>query len=432
MIKNVIGSIKRVLQNEFWKNVATLASGTAIAQALPILVFPIITRMYSKEAVGFYFVYAAVCLILQIVASMQYQIAIILAKNKTESNNAFELSLLVVLAISILTFFGVYISFNYVAQFVKQIAYVNWLFALPVSTFFLGIFKVANYYLNREKDFKIIATAKVVKTSIFVVLQLLLGLFGHLISGLIISLLISQFVSAMLLLFYVIFKYKYVFYFNITDILSVAKKYKNLPIYNTTLASISALSNQLPLFFLSRYFGVSASGDYGLSNRVVSSPMELMGTSIAQVFTQESSETVNKKGDLHALVKKTYNRLFKISVIPFILLFASSYWLFPFVFGSDYHESGIITMILIPWLFLHFLNSPQSFLFNVMKKQRFMTVYHSLFLLTRIAALYVGYFFYENVFIAVGFYSAIGVVFNLFLTWYYLKVSKGNFENVYS
>lgn len=424
-------SIKEIISNPFWRNVATLFSGTAIAQALPIIIFPIITRIYTKEAIGFYFVYAAISLILQIISSLQYQLAIVLPKSTKEANTIFELSLILVFIISLVIFLITHLLFDFISGFIVNKEFIIWLYAIPLSTLFLGIFRVSNYYLNRDKSYKTIAYGKVSKSFVISFLQLIFGFIGFLKSGLIVSLIIGQAVSGLYLFIMVLLKSNYVYDLNWRAMQLAVIKYIDMPIYNTTLAVISAISNQLPLFFLSRYFGVGLTGDYGLSNRIVSTPMELIGTSIGQVFIQESSDTVNRGENLYQLVSTTYLRLFKLSVIPFFLLLISSYWIFPFVFGSQYQMSGIITMILIPWLFLHFLNSPQSFLFNVLNKQRFMTVFHSLFLMSRIVVLYIGYLIYDNIFLTIGLYSFIGVIFNIFLIFYYLKISKNTIQNKY-
>jgi len=431
MLNKLSDKIKNIFNDPFWKNVATLFTGSFIAQALPVLIFPIVTRIYSKDVIGFYFVYAAICGVLQILSTLQYQLAIIIPKSKKEANTIFSLSFLAVLFVSIAVLLVVYFSFGIISQFIETKQFLIWLYAIPISTFFLGLFRISNFYLNREKYYKTIASGKILKTSLFSVLQIILGFLGFLKSGLMISLIIGQVVSGVYLFIMIISKADVKLSFNFKEILIVAKKYKDMPLFNTTIAVISSISNQLPLFFISRYYNIGLSGSYGLSNRVVSTPMELIGTSIGQVFNQESSDTVKSGKDLHLLVKTTYLRLLKLAIIPFFLLFVTSYWLFPFLFGEQYQISGIITMILIPWLFLHFLNSPQNFLFNLLNKQKFMTVYHTLFLLSRLAVLYAGYFLLSNILYTIVLYSLVGIVFNIFLIFYYLNIIKKPFRNNY-
>ena len=77
---NISNRIKSLFEDPFWKNVATLFTGTTIAQALPILLLPLITRLYSKEALGVYFIYAGIGFLSQIIVSLQLQLSIVLPK----------------------------------------------------------------------------------------------------------------------------------------------------------------------------------------------------------------------------------------------------------------------------------------------------------------------------------------------------------------
>jgi O-antigen/teichoic acid export membrane protein len=414
----------QIVEDPFWKNVATLFSGSAIAQALPILIFPFLTRIYSKEALGFYFVFVGIGMITQIIVSLQYELAILLPKDKKDSNAMVEMSFLLVFANSLILLFLIMLLSPLITPFIKQKEFISFIYWIPLSTFLLGVFNVISHYLNREILYKSIAIGKISKSILFSIVQLTLGFLGYLKAGLIAGLLAGQALSA-LYLFYCLFKKTaFRFQWNWTLMKYLAKVYKDMPLFNTTISFLSTLSNQLPVFFLSRYYGASASGDYGLANRVVLTPMELVGSSVGQVFFQEAAHLVNTKGNLHQLVKVTYLRLFKIAVIPFLLLLLFAPWLFSLFFSAEYVSSGQITQLLIPWLFLNFLNSPVSYLFDVLNKQRFMTILYSGYLMVRIAGLLIGYFVFQNIFITVAIYSAIGVLFNCFIIYYYLRISK--------
>jgi O-antigen/teichoic acid export membrane protein len=108
MIEKIVGGIKARLKDPFWKNVATLFSGSALAQALPIIILPVITRIYSKEALGFYFVYVAIGLLTQIVVSLQYQLAIMLPKETKDAYKVLSLNFILVSGISLLMFLGLF------------------------------------------------------------------------------------------------------------------------------------------------------------------------------------------------------------------------------------------------------------------------------------------------------------------------------------
>ncbi|PKP11432.1 MAG: hypothetical protein CVU09_03970 [Bacteroidetes bacterium HGW-Bacteroidetes-4] len=424
MHNRLISHFNKIINDPFWRNVATLFSGSAIAQALPILILPVITRLYSKEALGFYFVYAAIGMLTQIVASLNFELAIIIPKEKKEANTVTQLSYITVGFVSLMMLGLIVFVNDYISIRITQKAFVYLIYAIPLSAFLLGVFNVSIYYLNRQNKYRIIATGKILKAVTFTLSQVVFGFMGNIPSGLIIGLIIGQFISALYLIYKVFADKHFIFTCQFSNLLKMVRKYRDMPVFNTLISVIGTLSNQLPFFFLSKYFGVVYSGEYGLANRVVSTPMGLIGTSIGQVFYKEAADVVNKKGNLYHLVKTTYLRLLKIAFLPFLILFFLSPWLFPFLFSNEYQVSGQMTQVLIPWLFMSFLNSPMSYLFDVLNKQRFMAVFHVTYLITRVGGLFLGYYWTKNALITVAIFSAIGFLFNIYIIIYYLSISK--------
>ena len=57
-ISRIINKLKS--KSEFTKNVLTLMTGTTIAQAIPIAISPILTRIYTPEDFGVFALYIAI------------------------------------------------------------------------------------------------------------------------------------------------------------------------------------------------------------------------------------------------------------------------------------------------------------------------------------------------------------------------------------
>ena len=67
-------------KSEFSKNVLTLMTGTTIAQAIPIAISPILTRIYTPEDFGVFALYLSIVSILVVFTTGQYDLAIMLPK----------------------------------------------------------------------------------------------------------------------------------------------------------------------------------------------------------------------------------------------------------------------------------------------------------------------------------------------------------------
>ncbi len=73
-------SISLKPRSEFSRNVLTLMTGTTIAQAIPIAISPILTRIYTPEDFGMLALFIAITAIFGSIANGRYELATMLPK----------------------------------------------------------------------------------------------------------------------------------------------------------------------------------------------------------------------------------------------------------------------------------------------------------------------------------------------------------------
>jgi len=93
--------LKRAKSNEFARNVVTLITGTAVAQAIPVAISPILTRLYSPEDFGVLALFIAITSIISVFATLRFEIAIPQAKHSRDAAAVTALSLLLCTSISL-------------------------------------------------------------------------------------------------------------------------------------------------------------------------------------------------------------------------------------------------------------------------------------------------------------------------------------------
>ena len=86
----------------FGKNVLTVMTGTGLAQIFPVLISPILTRIYTPEDFGFLAIYLVGLSLLTIVATGKYENAIYLPKTHKAVSRILDLSLNLSIIISVL------------------------------------------------------------------------------------------------------------------------------------------------------------------------------------------------------------------------------------------------------------------------------------------------------------------------------------------
>lgn len=424
--------VKRFLQkirgNEFYKNVLTLFSGSFIAQLIPFLITPILTRLYPADAFGIYVLYSSNVAVPQIFATLQYELAIVLPKRDNEAINMLALSLALSVIISLLLLIIIILFYPWILRlFNLQIG--KWLYLIPASVFLQGLFQSFSFWSIRKKDFKVISINRVNKSVSSSVLQVAAGALKFKNFGLIGGMIFGQVVQSCFYIYSIFRHYSQLFRFiSRRKIIFVARKYRQIPLLNTVMDLMNTFSNQLPVFLLTPYFGPATVGLYGLAYKVTASPTEIIRVSVKQVFFQNASEIFNNRQDLLAYVKKTYLRLFKISIVPFLILFLISPYVYGPVFGEEWKEAGRYAQILVPWLFLIFLNSPLTSMLTILTRQKIYLVYESVLLVLRFLALWAGYHLYHSILYSLIFYSSVSVIFNVILFFFFLHISR----NAYS
>ena len=74
-------------KTSFAGDVLKLVSGTTLAQAIGILITPILTRLYAPEAFGTLALFTSITSILSVIACMRYELAIMLPESDEEAAN---------------------------------------------------------------------------------------------------------------------------------------------------------------------------------------------------------------------------------------------------------------------------------------------------------------------------------------------------------
>ncbi|MBA3901603.1 MAG: oligosaccharide flippase family protein, partial [Bacteroidetes bacterium] len=259
--------LKILKRSEFTRNVATLLTGTVIAQALPVLIYPVLTRLYKPEELGFYGFYMAVLGIFAIVANARFELAIVLPSERKEAINVLAIALLFNFGVTLISFFAIFLFSDLLMSLFNSeginLFPVFLLYLIPVSVFLSGINQAFNYWSSRNKTFKMNALSRISQSGGNVVIAAGLGLlsFGPL--GLVLGYITGQFLSAIVLLgnFISIERIKNIKNYFLTEQLKQTfKKYKSFAFVNTPHALLSSFQDNGIVFLITFFFSSTTLG----------------------------------------------------------------------------------------------------------------------------------------------------------------------------
>ena len=416
--------LSKLKRSEFTKNVVTLTSGTAIAQAIPVLLSPILSRIFSPEDFGILALFMSVAAVLSVIATGRYELAIMIPENKKDAYNVLALSLIITFITAIIALVLVILFRKPAIIFFEEPAIGPWLFLIPVVVLFAGIFQSFNYWSTRQKTFKLNAASRVSQSTANVTISLGLGFVKTGPAGLIAGYIVGQIVAGLILFIN--------FFNNIKEFLNLisvkgiktnAKKYRNFLMINTPHAFVDSLQDNGIVYLIMYFFSKHVLGSYSFAFRVLKAPVSLIGGALFQVFYQEASVAASKGENLRPKIMKIYKTLFFTGFPVFLILFLFTPDIFAFVFGENYRESGEIARIITPWLFLNFLASPVSCVTLVMNKQKVAFYFTITDISFKVLAITIGGLTndFHLAFIIMSSLCSLLLIFALF--WYY-RISK--------
>ena len=349
-------------KSEFTRNVLTLMTGTTIAQAIPIAISPILTRIYSPEDFGVFALYMSLASILSVIATGRYELAIMLPKKDGDAKSLVVLSILITIGVTFLSFVLIYLFHDKLVQLLDNESISIWLYFVPLSVLLTGVYQSLNFWYNRKKQYKLLSISKVTQTSTTATINLGMGFskFGS--SGLILGFLLGQIASIFIL------KIKLSeFILNRKKMIILAKKYKKLPLYNLPNAIVDTFRMSGITILIAKFFTTSTLGQFSLAWRMLQAPMSLVGSSLSQVFFQQTSQA--KRDELYNIVKKFIIKSSLISLPLFLIIYFFASDIFMIVFGSKWMMAGEVASALSPWLFFNFITSPLSTIFITINRQ---------------------------------------------------------------
>lgn len=394
----MFSSLNKMKESGYLKNILTLLSGSILAQLIPILTAPILSRVYTPEDFGVLSLFLATVSILLLISTMRLEMAIMQVSRKKELTS-------VIMLISVFIFFFFIVNTVCLIIFNKDISLLLgnsnlaiWLYLVPLAVLLGAVYQVFYYIFVRKSKFYTVSKNKVLMSSSNAFFQISLGLSVAGPAGLIVGNLASQFTalysmikagSANVFVFYTLKNRKSLS----TTLSNTLNKYANFPKYDLPASLLSSLTLHLPLFALGLSFGVAVAGIYAFTFKILMMPINVVSKSVLDAFKFEAVKELRNHGTCRRVFILTFKKLSLISVLPFVTLGVFGEHLFEIVFGEQWADAGITAQILAPALMMKFIVSPLSYVFYLYNKQK-MDMFGQLFLLLlTVGALLLGHFY---------------------------------------
>lgn len=344
--------------------IVKLMSGTAISQIIPIIFIPLLASVYTPIDFGIYAIYTALVTVGAMVVTGRYELALTVSESLEEASGLFTICLTLALSASALIFLVLQtVGKNYYEAF----SHINTvLLCLGILSF--SINQAAYYWCNRLDLYSTMSIGRVIFSLLLISFQLSFSFFD-MNDGLILGQLAAQVASTMFMLNKC--KDFYTDKVSFKSSASIARKHSSFPKTLLPAHLINSLSSQIPVFALNYFGGASTVGNYSMSQRIVGSPLQIIGSVFNDVFRGESAKSFRENGNFVRIYISTFKRLTLIGLVVFPTIALLSPILINALFGEEWKLASSYIYILLPMFFLRFICNPLAGTYIILSKSKF-------------------------------------------------------------
>ena len=420
----MISNVKKLIENDFIRNVFILVTGTAGAQAISMLFTPIITRIYGPEVIGVFGIFVAIIGVLAPVAALAFPIAIVLPKLDSEAKDIGWLSFYISILTSgfvalVLYFFG-----NEILRGLGYESMSPYVFIFPVAMFFAAQLQILQQWSIRKQLYKLLAKVAFIQSLVINLTKVGLGYINPIALFLIITSVLTSLLQSLMLLFVV--RERKSNRFSLTNLkvcCALIRKYYDFAVYRSPQLFLNGISQSLPILMLASYFGAAVAGYFTIAKMILGIPAQLIGKSVSDVFYPKITKASQNGEPLTSTILKATGALALTGIIPFIVIAIFGPELFKFAFGDEWGVAGDFSRWLAFWMFFVYINSPSITALPVLAAQRFHLIFSILTMIVRFLTIYYSYVLFNDEFISVMYFSIVSGLMNAILITSVLVIS---------
>ncbi|SEH18290.1 Membrane protein involved in the export of O-antigen and teichoic acid [Sphingopyxis sp. YR583] len=355
-LSSLFAQAKRSL---FVRNVAIMMGGTLIAQAIPVLISPLLTRLYTPAELGIFAVYFSLTMFLAVVATGRYDLAIMLPANRDKGVALTLLSMGLSVVTALLFMVLVFFAGEWMAHGVDAPAMLPWLWLVAPATILMASYVSLTYWLNRQGRYGVMSRNRVMQSTLLAGGQLGMGATMSGPAGLMLGHFVAQLVTTA-----TIFRdfLRQVRRRSLRawrhDIVAVARRYAHHPKYLLAAHVADKAAIESPTIAIAALYGPREAGFFMMAQRIIALPTSLIANAVGDVYRQNATEAWRRQREFRSLFVRTMLSLAALVVAPLAVVVLIAPEAFALVFGETWRVSGFYAQSLAVAAALQFVLSP--------------------------------------------------------------------------
>lgn len=353
------------VRRDYWRAVALVFSGTAVAQMIPLLGSLVIARLFLPAEFGIFMAWLGISALAGVFVTGRFEMALALEPDgplRTEAASATFITTMLVLAL--VTVIGL-AAWPFVATFLPKIPPpLLWLYVPAVAS--LASAQIWQAWAAAEGRFKALSLMRITQAAAITGFQILAGLLAPSAVNLALAHVAGVVAGVAMISWQLPLR-------RLPDtrksLIGFWSRYRRFPIYALPADTVNTAAAQLPLTILASRYGADVAGFVALAFRTLGAPISLMGSAVLDVFKRRASESWRATGSCRGPYIETLLVLAAGSTVATLIFWFAGEELFVFAFGDKWRGAGEAAVILLPLFALRFVASPLSYTFYIAEKQ---------------------------------------------------------------
>ena len=370
------------------REAATLASGNILAQAISMLAYLILTRIYSPSDYALFNIFYSYIEVLIILSTCKYELAVVVAKDNRETAAIarFALRLNTLVCLLLLTVAAVLYLTHALPGNLAELGVLTLL--IPPMVYFSGTSRIYASLYNRVRRYKLIAASVTTNSIAGAALKVLFGLLGMNHAGMPLGTVLGQ--ASANLLYRFRMRSLALPSTSRSEQIAAARHHRNFPLFVASRDFIDSLSANLPFLWLALYFDRADVGLFGLALTFTFRPANLLSGAFERVLYARVAEGVRERRSVWRMMARFMLSVNAVALPVCVVLWVVAEPLFTFLFGAEWTGCGVYVRAILPWIYIAFNSTSLMFVSNVFSNQRTEFVFCMAVFALRIGAVALG------------------------------------------
>ena len=400
-MKSILFNIR---ENALIKNTLKLSASNVALMFLPLLVTPILSRLYTPEEYGVWGVFSGVLFILNSFIFLSYENTIVKSNNDREIPNLLFLCIVISLIISLLSSITFSVGKLLEISFFLNYPNVLYLFFALISS---ACFTLTICLSNRYKNYGAMSIANTTNGLSQAIIRILWGVYPLVGLGLIIGNILAHVIACVLLIFLIRPIIREISWSSLSyvNIKKTALLYKKFPLYDAPARFLEFTVGNIVIIILSFFYGDNELGCFSMVMQFILLPIAIIGSAMGNVYYRELSENSDVPDIIKESTRKANRMSLYLSILPIMFLALGGDKLLVLFLGAKWMAAGRMALCLAIYSVPVIISEPLLPIFRVLDKQEVRFQFNILNLVVSVGALVVSSVLFDNIYISLFFYS---------------------------